>query len=362
MGVPATTSAITGSHSSTTCRSNAWSSPGPKTTLLVTRRSRTDRTRARASSRKRRVRRPRDRTCARPADRGPRRDSGRRHLSAPDWLISRQRYWGRRSRSSTVTTVDTCSSPTGFRSNSRSSSARRGTHSRNTTRSGTTCPECGGRSPGDRHDGHVRRLLVVLPAISLPDLAEAPFDAERADEWLPIDVYVGGDEHAILHLLYIRFMTRALADIGLIEKREPVERLVSQGTVLYDGEKMSTSKGNVVAPSSTVRRRRGCSSSLRPIPNRTSSGPRTTFAVRTTSSRTSTGWRPSSSRRRIPASNDATTTSTSHAKSIEPSSRSPRYERFRFHRVATEIRELARLLRRYLAYDRPHDGSIVAVC
>jgi leucyl-tRNA synthetase len=78
--------------------------------------------------------------------------------------------------------------------------------------------------------------------------ANAPFASEKANYWFPIDQYIGGVEHAILHLIYSRFWTRVMRDLGLIANTEPAERLFTQGMVIKDGAKMSKSKGNVVSP------------------------------------------------------------------------------------------------------------------
>ncbi len=82
----------------------------------------------------------------------------------------------------------------------------------------------------------------------------APFDSKIAQYWFPIDQYIGGIEHAILHLIYSRFWTKFMRDMGLITNGEPVERLFTQGMVIKDGAKMSKSLGNVVSPDEMVAR------------------------------------------------------------------------------------------------------------
>jgi leucyl-tRNA synthetase len=87
-----------------------------------------------------------------------------------------------------------------------------------------------------------------------PDDDEAPFDRAIADHWMPVDQYIGGVEHAILHLMYARFFTKALADQGLVGVQEPFANLFTQGMITRGGHKMSKSKGNVVNPADYVSR------------------------------------------------------------------------------------------------------------
>ena len=112
----------------------------------------------------------------------------------------------------------------------------------------------------DRHDGHVRRLVVVFPALlRSAQHASCRSIRRRRAYWMPVDFYSGGVEHAILHLLYSRFFTRVLRDVGLVNFDEPFKRLLTQGMVLKNGAVMSKSKGNVVDPDdmlAEVRRRR----------------------------------------------------------------------------------------------------------
>src|SRR5512141_2537680 len=82
----------------------------------------------------------------------------------------------------------------------------------------------------------------------------APFDSPAANYWFPIDQYIGGIEHAILHLIYSRFFAKVLKDLGFARMGEPVARLFTQGMVIKDGAKMSKSKGNLVDPDEMVNR------------------------------------------------------------------------------------------------------------
>ena len=106
----------------------------------------------------------------------------------------------------------------------------------------------------DRHHGHLRRLVLVLLPLSRAHNASAPFSREKIDYWFPIDQYIGGVEHAILHLIYSRFWTKVMRDLGLVGNDEPATRLFTQGMVIRNGAKMSKSKGNVVSPDDMIAR------------------------------------------------------------------------------------------------------------
>ena len=124
----------------------------------------------------------------------------------------------------------------------------------------TTCPVCGGpaRRETDTMDTFVDSSWYFYRYTDAHN-AQAPFDPAKANYWFPIDQYIGGVEHAILHLIYSRFWTRVMRDIqvdgkGLIANAEPAERLFTQGMVIKDGAKMSKSKGNVVSPDEMIDR------------------------------------------------------------------------------------------------------------
>jgi leucyl-tRNA synthetase len=115
------------------------------------------------------------------------------------------------------------------------------------------CPKCGG--PATRETDTMDTFVDsswYFYRYTNPQLTTAPVDTKTIDYWFPIDQYIGGVEHAILHLIYSRFWTKVMRDIGLVHNSEPAQRLFTQGMVIKDGAKMSKSLGNVISPDDMV--------------------------------------------------------------------------------------------------------------
>ena len=171
-----------------------------------------------------------------------------------DWLISRQRYWG---APIPVVYCDKCGIqpvpedqlPVRLPEDVDFSVVGKSPITTSPTFQDTVCPVCGGhaRRETDTMDTFVCSSWYYLRYAD-PHNTNLPFSKELVNKWLPVDQYVGGIEHAILHLLYSRFFTKALRDLGLLDFDEPFSNLLTQGMVLKDGSKMSKSKGNTVDP------------------------------------------------------------------------------------------------------------------
>lgn len=171
-----------------------------------------------------------------------------------DWLISRQRYWGTpipilHAADGTMHAVDESQLPVTLPASEGLDLKPRGTSPLGGAKDWSTVvdPETGEhltRDP-DTMDTFVDSSWYYLRFLSPNDATKA-FDSDEAQKWLPVDQYVGGVEHAILHLLYSRFITKVLFDMGLVDFEEPFMNMLNQGMVLQDGAKMSKSKGNLV--------------------------------------------------------------------------------------------------------------------
>ncbi len=175
-----------------------------------------------------------------------------------DWLISRQRYWG---APIPVIYCDSCGVlavpekdlPVELPLDVELSGNRVPGLAQYDEFIKTKCPSCSGeaRRETDTMDTFICSSWYFIRYTS-PDTKSAPFDREKANYWMPVDQYIGGIEHAVLHLLYARFFTKVLYDAGMIDAQEPFSRLLAQGMVYKDGAKMSKSKGNVVTPDEIV--------------------------------------------------------------------------------------------------------------
>ncbi len=177
-----------------------------------------------------------------------------------DWGISRQRYWGTpipviHCAKCGIVPVPDDQLPVILPTNIEITGKGRSPLENVPEFLNTTCPTCGGpaRRETDTMDTFVDSSWYFYRYCDARN-SQAPFDSHKIAYWFPIDQYIGGVEHAILHLIYSRFWTKMMRDIGIISNDEPVKRLFTQGMVIKDGAKMSKNKGNVVSADEMIDR------------------------------------------------------------------------------------------------------------
>jgi leucyl-tRNA synthetase len=171
-----------------------------------------------------------------------------------DWLISRQRYWGTPipmiyCDDCGVVPVPEKDLPVELPTNVKFTGQGQSPLANVEEFVNTTCPKCGkaAKREVDTMDTFVDSSWYYM-RYTCPELADKIVDKDRANYWMNVDQYIGGIEHAILHLLYARFFMKFMSDQGLVDYKEPFDNLLTQGMVLLDGAKMSKSKGNIVDP------------------------------------------------------------------------------------------------------------------
>ena len=175
-----------------------------------------------------------------------------------DWLVSRQRYWGVPipmiyCEACGIVPVPESELPVLLPENVKFDGKSVSPLREVAEFINCTCPKCGGkaRRETDTMDTFIDSSWYYIRYTN-PTNTSLPFDAAKANYWMPVDQYIGGIEHAILHLLYSRFFTKVLKDAGLVNVNEPFKNLLTQGMVIKDGAKMSKSKGNVVSPEEII--------------------------------------------------------------------------------------------------------------
>ncbi|MBJ6727732.1 leucine--tRNA ligase [Geomesophilobacter sediminis] len=177
-----------------------------------------------------------------------------------DWGVSRQRYWGNpipmiNCPTCGVVPVPKDQLPVVLPMDVEFTGEGGNPLAKVTSFVNCTCPVCGGaaRRETDTMDTFVQSSWYFLRYCS-PKYNEGPLDKKQVEAWMPVDQYIGGIEHAVLHLLYARFFTKVLRDLGYCNVEEPFSNLLTQGMVIKDGAKMSKSKGNVVDPNALIER------------------------------------------------------------------------------------------------------------